>query len=112
MQRMAMAPAGLGREEKAVRLNGAVLAVFANLQVTVMHEIALWVQLRERYFHPVRERIGGGVGRQMGRGREPDGLEKALAYAHLNSPPETGVPIISSDPGSARGSSSRLSFGR
>lgn len=56
-----MGLAGEGREEEAFRLLGASNARFAELQVTVMDEITFWVQLRERYFHPVRERVGGAA---------------------------------------------------
>jgi hypothetical protein len=69
----AMGLAGSGREEEALRLYGASCACNKELQTTATDEIAFWLQLRERYLTPARERVGAAAaeraeteGRAMG----------------------------------------------
>src|SRR5205807_2595790 len=62
MQGMAMGLAGSGREEEALRLYRASCARNKELQTTAIDEIAFWVQLRERYLTPARERLGPSHG--------------------------------------------------
>ena len=81
MQGMAMGLAASDREIEAFRLFGATSAVLEELGTTVLDEIAFWVQLRQRYFDPARERIGGAVADEAMRQGRAMGWKRAIEYA-------------------------------
>src|SRR5438477_443416 len=81
MQGMAMGLAGSGREEEALRLYGASCARNKELQTTAIDEIAFWVQLRERYLTPVRERLGPAAAERAETEGRALGWAQAVAHA-------------------------------
>ena len=58
VQGMAMGLMGSGREEEGLRLYAASNARLAELQTTMVDEVAFWVGFRERYVPTARGRIG------------------------------------------------------
>ena len=80
MQGMAMGLMGSGREEEGFRLYGASNARFAELQTTMLDEVAFWVKFRERYLPPARERIGPAADKAEAEGRSM-AWKRALGYA-------------------------------
>jgi len=56
IQGVAIASAGVGDPELAIRLNGAAEAAFEGLGVVV--EVQFWMALLERYLGPARETLG------------------------------------------------------
>ena len=81
MQGMAMGLAGSGREEEALRLYGASCARNKELQTTAIDEIAFWVQLRERYLTPARERLGPAAAERAETEGRAMGWAQAVAHA-------------------------------
>jgi predicted ATPase/class 3 adenylate cyclase len=81
MQGMAMGLMGSGRAEEGLRLYGASCARFAELQTTMVDEVAFWVKFRERYLPPARERIGAALAEKAEKEGRLMGWEQALAYA-------------------------------
>lgn len=79
MQGMAMGLMGSGHAEEGFRFYGASNARFAELQPTMVDEVAFWVKFRERYLPPARKRIGAAAAENADQeGRAMD-WEKALA---------------------------------
>jgi len=81
MQGTAMGLAGSGREEEALRLYGASCARNKELQTTAIDEIAFWVQLRERYLTPARERLGPAAAERAETEGRAMGWAQAVAHA-------------------------------
>src|SRR5437870_7428230 len=81
MQGMAMGLMGSGREEEGFSLYGASNARFAELQTTMVDEVAFWLEFRQRYLPPARERIGGAGADQAEESGCKMGWKRALAYA-------------------------------
>jgi len=81
MQGMAMGLVGSGRTEEGFRLYGASCARFAQLQTTMVDEVAFWVKFRERYLPPARERIGAAAAEKAEKEGRSMRWEQALAYA-------------------------------
>jgi tetratricopeptide (TPR) repeat protein len=81
MQGMAMGLAGSGREEEALRLFGASCARNKELQTTAIDEIAFWLQLRERYLTPARERLGSAAAERAEAEGRAMGWTQAVAHA-------------------------------
>jgi predicted ATPase len=81
MQGMAMGLIGSGREEEGFRLYGASSARCAELQTTMLDEVAFWVKFRERYLPPARERVGSAAAEKAEQEGRKMGWEKALNYA-------------------------------
>jgi predicted ATPase/class 3 adenylate cyclase len=81
MQGMAMGLVGSGREREGLRLYGASCARCAELQTTVLDEIAFWVKFRERYLPPARERIGAAAADKAEQEGRAMSWQKALEYA-------------------------------
>ena len=82
MQGMAMGLMGSGRAEEGFRLYGASCARFAELQTTMVDEVAFWVKFRERYLPPARERIGAAAAEKAQKEGRSMGWEQALTYAY------------------------------
>ncbi|HEY4281594.1 MAG TPA: tetratricopeptide repeat protein [Chthoniobacterales bacterium] len=81
VQGMAMGLMGSNREKEGLRLYAASNARYAELQTTMVDEVAFWVGFRERYVPPARERIGAeAAGKAEQEGRVM-GWEKAVNYA-------------------------------
>jgi hypothetical protein len=72
---------GSGREEEGFRLYGASNARFAELQTTMLDEVAFWVKFRERYLPLAQERIGAAAAEKAEQEGRVMGWEKALASA-------------------------------
>jgi predicted ATPase/class 3 adenylate cyclase len=81
MQGMAMGLIGAGRAEEGFRLYGASCARLAELQTTMIDEVAFWVKFRERYLPPARERIGAAAAEKAEKEGRSMRWEQALAYA-------------------------------
>src|SRR5438128_2216697 len=81
MQGTAMGLAGSGREEEWLRLYGASCARNKELQTTAIDEIAFWVQLRERYLTPARERLGPAAAERAETEGRAMGWAQAVAHA-------------------------------
>jgi len=81
MQGMAMGLMGSGREEEGFSLYGASNARFAELQTTMVDEVAFWLKFRQRYLPPARERIGAAAADQAEESGCKMGWKRALAYA-------------------------------
>jgi len=81
MQGMAMGLMGSGREEEGFSLYGASNARFAELQTTMVDEVAFWLEFRQRYLPPARERIGAAAADQAEESGCKMGWKRALAYA-------------------------------
>jgi predicted ATPase/class 3 adenylate cyclase len=81
MQGVAMGLAGSGKEGEGVRLFGAASALLEELQSTLSDEIAFWVQFKQRYFMPARERLGAAVAEKAEREGRAMGWKRAIAYA-------------------------------
>ena len=58
VQGIAMGLMGSGREVEGFQLYGASNARLAELQTTLLDDIAFWLKFRARYLPPARERIG------------------------------------------------------
>src|SRR5436190_20167747 len=82
MQGIAMGLMGSGRAEEGFRLYGASCARFAELQTTMVDEVAFWVKFRERYLPPARERIGAAAAEKAQKEGRSMGWEQALTYAY------------------------------
>ena len=82
MQGMAMGLMGSGRAEEGFRLYGASCARFAELQTTMVDEVAFWVKFRERYLPPARERIGAAAAEKAEKEGRSMRWEQALTYAY------------------------------
>src|SRR6266480_1801297 len=82
MQGMAMGLIGSGRAEEGFRLYGASCARFAELQTTMVDEVAFWVKFRERYLPPARERIGAAAAQKAEKEGRSMSWEQALTYAY------------------------------
>ncbi|PYI77960.1 MAG: hypothetical protein DMF04_04875 [Verrucomicrobia bacterium] len=80
MQGMAMGLMGSESDEEGLRLYGASNARFAELQTTMVDEVAFWVGFRERYVTPARERMGAAARKAEEEGRSMS-WKQALAYA-------------------------------
>src|SRR5204862_6815842 len=80
MQGMAMASMGSGSEHEGFRLYGASNARFAELQTTMVDEVAFWLGFRERYVAPARERMGAVARKAEEEGRSMS-WKQALGYA-------------------------------
>ncbi len=77
---VAMAAAGVGDAERALRLAGAVEALWESLGMSI--RIAFWDALRERYLGPAREQLGAGAEAVWAEGRAlafDDAVALALA---------------------------------
>ena len=61
VQGMAMGLMDSGREVEGFQLYGASNARLAELQTTMVDDIAFWVKFRARYLPPARERIGAAA---------------------------------------------------
>src|SRR5205809_3689684 len=81
MQGMAMGLMGSGREEEGFSLYGASNARFSELQTTMVDEVAFWLEFRQRYLPPARERIGAAAADQAEESGCKMGWKRALAYA-------------------------------
>src|SRR5881398_741318 len=81
MQGMAMGLAGSGKEEEALRLYGASCARNKELQTTAIDEIAFWLQLRDRYLTPARERLGSAAAERAEAEGRAMGWAQAVAHA-------------------------------
>src|SRR5438270_2924955 len=81
MQGMAMGLAGSGREEEALRLYGASCARNKELQTTAIDEIAIWVQLRERYLTLARERLSPAAAERAETEGRAMGWPKPVTHA-------------------------------
>jgi hypothetical protein len=67
--------------KRGLRLYGAANARFAELQTTFADEVAFWMNFRERYVPPARERMGATASEGFeGEGRAM-GWQKALVAA-------------------------------
>jgi tetratricopeptide (TPR) repeat protein len=80
MQGVAMGLAGSGREAEGFRLFGATCALLEELQTTLSDEIAFWVQFKQRYFTPARERIGAEAANKAEQEGRAMGWKPAVAY--------------------------------
>jgi predicted ATPase/class 3 adenylate cyclase len=95
MQGMAMGLAGSGREEEALRLFGASCARNKELQTTAADEIAFWLQLRERYLTPARERLGSAEAERAEAKGRAMGWTQAVAHAlQLAQESKGRLPIV------------------
>jgi predicted ATPase/class 3 adenylate cyclase len=81
MQGMAMGLMGSGREDAGLRLYGAANARFAELQTTFADEVLFWMNFRERYVPPARERMGATASEKVEGAGRAMGWQKALASA-------------------------------
>lgn len=81
MQGMAMGLAGSGQGEEALRLHGASCARNKQLHTTAEDQIAFWVELRERYLTPARERLGPVAAERAEAEGQSMGWPRALARA-------------------------------
>jgi tetratricopeptide (TPR) repeat protein len=81
MQGMAMGLLGSGGEEEGFRLYGASNARLAQLQTTMLDEVAFWVGFRERYVPPARERLGSAAAEKAEAEGRSMSWEQALACA-------------------------------
>jgi predicted ATPase/class 3 adenylate cyclase len=81
VQGMAMGLMGSEREEDGLRLYGASNARLAELETTLLDEVAFWVGFRERYVSPARERIGAVAAERAEEEGRAMGWENALALA-------------------------------
>jgi predicted ATPase/class 3 adenylate cyclase len=81
MQGMAMGLMGSGSDEAGLRLYGASNARFAELQTTMVDEVAFWVGFRERYVPPARERLGTAAATKAEEEGGSMSWKQALAYA-------------------------------
>ena len=81
MQGMAMGLMGSGREDEGLRLYGASNARFAELQTTFADEVLFWMNFRERYVPPARERMGATASEEAEREGRAMGWQQALARA-------------------------------
>jgi hypothetical protein len=90
-----MGLAGSGREEEALRLFGASCARNKELQTTAIDEIAFWVQLRERYLTPARERLGSAAAERAEAEGRAMGWTQAVAHALQLAQESNGrLPIV------------------
>jgi predicted ATPase len=81
MQGMAVSLLGSGREEEGFRLYAASCARFAELQTTALDEVAFWVELRDRYVPPARQRFGRDATAKAEEAGRAMGWKRALGYA-------------------------------
>ena len=81
MQGIAMALAGSGKEQEALQLYGASCARNKELQTTAIDEVAFWVDLRERYLAPARERVGATAAERAEAEGRSMGWAQAVAHA-------------------------------
>ncbi len=81
MQGMAMGLAGSGQDEEALRLHGASCARNKELHTTAEDQIAFWIELRERYLTPARERLGPVAAERAEAEGRSMGWPRALARA-------------------------------
>jgi hypothetical protein len=81
MQGMAMGLMASGREREGLRLYAASCARYAELQSSALDEVAFWVQFRERYVPPARDRLGAAAAEKAENKGRSLGWEQALAYA-------------------------------
>jgi hypothetical protein len=81
MQGMAMGLVASGREAEGFCLFGASCALLEELQTTLLDEIAFWVQFKQRYFTPARERIGAEAANKAEQEGRAMGWQRAVAYA-------------------------------
>jgi hypothetical protein len=81
MEGMAMGLAGSGQDEKALRLHGASSARNKELHTTAEDQIAFWIELRERYLTPARERLGPAAAERAEAEGRNMGWPRALARA-------------------------------
>jgi len=81
MQGVAMGLAGSGREAEALRLFGASCALLEELQSTLADEIAFWVNFKNQFLTPARERIGAEAADKAAQEGRAMGWERAIAYA-------------------------------
>jgi hypothetical protein len=72
---------GSGREVEGFRLYGASNARLAELQTTMIDEVAFWVGFRERYLPPARERIGAAAAANAQREGRTMTWKEALSCA-------------------------------
>ena len=79
VQGVAMAVAGNGDPETALRLAGSVAATWESLGISI--SVAFWDELLERYLGPAREQLGGRLDAVWAEGRAlafDDAVELAL----------------------------------
>jgi hypothetical protein len=83
VQGMAMGLMGSGRELEGFRLYGASNARMAELQTTMLDDVAFWVKFRDRYLPPARERIGAAAADNAEREGHAMPWEQALSCAFV-----------------------------
>ena len=76
---IAMALAGLGQDEKAMQLSGAVQAERESLHTSAT--VAFWMQLQQRYLNATEERMGVDAAEKEKRAGRSMSLEAAIEYA-------------------------------
>ena len=76
---IAMALAGLGHEQKSLRLEGAVQAEQESLKINV--NIPFWLSLKQRYLASAAERLGSEVAEEERRSGRKLSLQSAIEYA-------------------------------
>jgi predicted ATPase/class 3 adenylate cyclase len=81
MQGIAMGLAGSGREQEAFQLYAASCARNKELQTTAIDEIAFWLELRNRYLTPARERLGAAAAERAEAEGRAMGWAQAVAHA-------------------------------
>ena len=83
VQGMAMGLMGSGRELEGFRMYGASNARMAELQTTMLDDVAFWVKFRDRYLPPARERIGAAAADNAEREGHAMPWEQALSCAFV-----------------------------
>jgi hypothetical protein len=81
MQGMAMGLAGSGQDEEVLQLHGASCARNKELHTTAEDQIAFWIELRERYITPARERLGPVAAERAEAEGHSMGWAQAVAHA-------------------------------